>query len=115
MSSTLTKWWYTSLLVILSLTASGQVVQSARFEIPFSKNDVRFEVIPAHQHGLFLLRRLGGFPDDQLEIAKLDTAFQQAWHGYLAVNKRYIMVGKRSEGERLYLFFRYIYFSNYYF
>lgn len=111
MSSTLTKWWCISLFSFVSLTSSGQVVQSARYEIPFSKNDIRFEVIPAHQNGLFLVRRLGGFPDDQLEIVKLDTAFQQSWHGYLEVNRKYIMVGKRSEGERLYLLFRYIDFS----
>jgi hypothetical protein len=112
MSSILTKWWFIShLLLLTSLASSGQVVQSARFEIPFSRNDTKFEIIPADQYGLFLLRRLGGFPDDQLEIAKLDTSFHESWHGYLAIDKKFLLVGKRTEKQKLYLLLRYMDFS----
>ncbi|HEY9045698.1 MAG TPA: hypothetical protein VIN08_07365 [Ohtaekwangia sp.] len=116
MSSISTRYRYINLLFLLLLfigyTASAQIVQSARFELPVGRNEVKFGIIPAHQDGLFLIRRLGSSDvSDQLELARLDTAFQQIWHGYLEINKKYILVGARAQNEKLFLLSRYMDYS----
>jgi hypothetical protein len=74
----------------------------------------QFEIVPAFQNGLFLYRRLTGIPNepnDQLEIQKLDTAFNSTWHGFLAVQKKYLLVGRKADADYLYLLFHYVDFT----
>jgi hypothetical protein len=103
------KWRFISLVIsILACAHPGlcQVNQTARLEIPVFRDDQNFEIIPAQEGGLFLCRRFAGEREDPLEIIKLDTAFQEKWKGYLAVDKRFVLTGKRVANERLYLLLR---------
>jgi hypothetical protein len=110
--STSTKWWSTSLLLIFSLaTAYAQVKQTLRYEIPLQSFDKNFEIISADTSGLYVYRKLYSVKDDQLHIIKLDTAFREKWAGYLAVNKNYLLMGKSSFQDKLYLLFRYYDFT----
>lgn len=119
MSSTLTELLCINslvcfLFVTLLTTATGiaQVVQTARFEIPINRDIEKFEVIPASTNGLFLYRRFTDGRNDNLELIKLDTAFQQSWHGNLPVDKRFIVMGKRTANNQLYFLLRYQDFTN---
>jgi hypothetical protein len=94
-------------LAFFPLKNIAQVVQSARVEIPLRRDEQKFEIISGNEHGLFLYRRLPGSPDDQLELARIDTAFTEKWRGYMAIDKRYILMGKRTEKDRLFLLLRY--------
>src|ERR1044072_10005787 len=82
---TLTKWWPGSgrtLLFICCLcqyVSAQQVLQTDRYEIPSPREEKSFEVIPAHEDGIFLYRRLGGSNTDHIEIVRLDTAFKEVW------------------------------------
>ncbi|WP_333820949.1 hypothetical protein [Ohtaekwangia sp.] len=111
-SSTLTKWKYTDFLLIFFIsgyyTATAQIEQSARFEIPVARNEIKYSIIPARQDGLFLIRRLGSQTSDQFELARLDTAFKEIWHGFLEIDKKYILVGARAQDEKLFLLTRYL-------
>jgi len=107
MSFILTKWWCISIVMLSLLTnavpVKAQLLQSARLEIPLLRDDGEYEIVPAHESGVFLYRRFTADNLDQLEIFKLDTAFQQQWHGYLSIDKRSLIMGKRVENGKLYL------------
>src|SRR6218665_553791 len=109
MCSTLTKWKSLSIVLLFFAQASvAQITQSARYEFALGHEDANFEIITAHQNGLFLLRRLLTDTDqDQLEITKLDTAFVQSWQGYLPFDKRYLLVGKYTDSTQIHFLFRY--------
>ena len=57
---------------------------------------ISIEVMPSQEDGIFLYRRLYAAEDDKIEIIKLDTAFKVNWKGYLSVDKRMSLVGKRA-------------------
>ncbi len=113
MFSTLTKyWWSRSAVVIVALSivipANGQqVLQTNRYEIPALREEKSFDIIPANKDGIFLYRRLTGTTDDNLEIIKLDTAFQENWKGFLPIDKKYILMGKKVEHGKLFFLLRY--------
>jgi hypothetical protein len=95
------------LFLLLHAHCFAQVVQSARVEFPLRREEPKFEIISGNEHGLFLYRRLAGIPDDQLELARIDTTFTEKWRGYLAIDRHYILMGKRTEKDHLYLLLRY--------
>ena len=112
--STLTKWWSTSILCVTASlliatvkTADAQVLQTRRFEVPVLFNERNFEIISGGEGGLYLHRRILIEKDEQLQLIRLDTAFQEKWSGFLPIEKNYIMMGKRSFNKNLYLLFRY--------
>ena len=84
-----------------------QLQQSNRFELPLSRDEHFFEIIPAQDHGVYLYRRLGFRTTDQLELIKLDTVFHEDWKGFLPVDRKWLLMGKRADEENLYLLFRY--------
>jgi hypothetical protein len=95
------------LFVIFSTAAYTQVIQSDRFEITLDRNEKHFEITPAEDRGLFLHRRFRSEGnEDQVQIIKLDTAFQVNWQGYLPINRKFAIMGKRAEKDHLYLLLR---------
>ena len=108
------RWWpgrQIGPVILLSLLPSvavkGQVLQTARYELPvYSFND-GFEIIPAGKNGLFLYQVFMGLGYDQMQLIKLDTAFKEQWGGFLNFEKDYRLMGKRSFNGTLYLLFRY--------
>ena len=114
---TLTKWWPgrgRTLLFICFLTqyvSAQQVLQTDRFEIPSPREEKSFEIIPAHEDGIFLYRRLAGTSSDHVEIIRLDTAFKEVWKGYLPVDRKYVLMAKRVEHAKLYFLLRYYDYS----
>lgn len=110
--STSTKWWSTNaLLVAFALTAhhsdAQQVSQTNRYELHSPRDEASFEVIPAHEEGIFLYRRIGTDTQDHIQMIKLDTAFQEQWKGYLPIDNRYVLAGKKVDGNNLYFLLRY--------
>ncbi len=89
------------------MTAPGQILQTARYEVPvFGFND-DYEIIPAGTNGLFLYQNYQSPQSVLVRLVKLDTAFNEQWGGFLTVEKNYVMMGKESFKEKLYLLFRY--------
>jgi hypothetical protein len=95
------------LLTVAFTAAKGQVLQTGRYEIPVFNLEKNFEIIPAGRQGLYLHRRLTAGKDDQLQLIKLDTAFAEKWSGFLTIEKNYMLMGKRSFGDKLFLLLRY--------
>lgn len=93
-------------LLSLPLSSFCQITHQKRIEIPLGRDDARFEVIPAREDGMFLLRRFAGDTGDHLQIFKLDTAFAVHWHGFLNIDPKFEVVGKRKENDFLYLLMR---------
>lgn len=82
-------------------------MQTERYELPLTSNSDKFEIVPASAHGLYLYRELTGIRDDQIQLIRLDTAFDQKWGGFLNIEKNYILMGKKAYGDKLYLLLRY--------
>lgn len=104
------KWWLVSsfhFIFLIAVPLQAQIKQSLRYEIPLANWEGNFEIIPADTSGLYVYRTFAGFPDDQLQLIKLDTAFHEKWSGYLAIEKNYALMGQRSFGNKLFLLFRY--------
>ncbi|HEY8936758.1 MAG TPA: hypothetical protein VIM65_16125 [Cyclobacteriaceae bacterium] len=112
---TLTKSWLTKCLaIILFIFSSGinaQVLQTDRYEITMLENDVGYEVTPAENKGVFIYRRLTGIESDVLDVNFLDTAFQVKWHGFLPVDRDYIITSHRYFNGSLYFVLHYKDFS----
>lgn len=112
MCSILTRWSFSSLSVVIILFAThfsyGQGPHLNSFELPLEREALNYEVSAARNNGLFVHRRLYGGKEDQLELIKLDTAFAKQWHGYLALDKRWMLMGKRTSAEHFFLLFRHI-------
>jgi hypothetical protein len=118
MYSISTKWFWINFrvagcifLFLGSFWVEAQVLQPRRFEIPLSPREKHFEIISAGADGLFL-QRLAETPQDvQLQLVRLDTAFNALWQGFLPIEKNYVVMGKKVYGEKLYVLLRYINYS----
>lgn len=108
-------WWISGFILTLvfsTLTGNAQqVLQTNRFEISTSRDEVSFDVIPAQEDGLFLFRRIGTDKQDHIQLLKLDTAFREQWKGFLPIEDRYVLVGKKVDAKKLYFLLRYRDFS----
>lgn len=83
---------FNALLVFvwISLPSSAQLRQEGRFEIPLVEEDnTGYKVACTGETGLLLYKSYYGENVDQLEIIRLDTAFQKKWEGFLTVEKGY--------------------------
>src|SRR5688572_17510557 len=103
------KWWSIKIFFafVIALPLQAQVQQNLRYEIPLPGNEREFEIIPADTSGLYIFRSLYSAKNDHLHLIRLDTAFHEKWSGYLSIEKNYLLVGKRSFEDKLYLLFRY--------
>ncbi|MEJ1241313.1 hypothetical protein WBG78_24400 [Chryseolinea sp. T2] len=106
-----TKWWSGSLIVLALISHflcnAQQVLQTNRFELFSSRDETAFDVLPAHENGLFLYRRVGTDRQDHIQLIKLDTAFKEQWKGFLPIDNRFVLVGKKVEEGKLYFLLRY--------
>ena len=109
------KWWlnktpFVAILIMISSLAGNimaQVLQTERFETPLLFNNDKFEIIAAGDQGLYLHRKFLGGKEDQIQLVRLDTSFREKWSGFLNVEKNYILMGKKSFEDKLFLLFRY--------
>ncbi|HEX8041517.1 MAG TPA: hypothetical protein VF490_20355, partial [Chryseosolibacter sp.] len=114
-----TRSWSTKILVIViaflacsfPLRTSAQISQTDRFEVPIEARSEFFDVVPTTDHGLVLYRQFSGLKEDQVQLIKLDTAFDEDWSGFLPVRKNYRLMAAESFGQKLYLLLRYKDFS----
>ena len=89
-----TKSWLTNALIIAFALApfaciAQLVLQTNRFELSAARDESPFEVIPAHENGIFLYRRVGTDSQDHIQLFKLDTAFQEKWKGFLPIDDKF--------------------------
>jgi hypothetical protein len=101
------------LIFMLHLHTIAQVLQFNRVEFPMVRDEGSYEIIPAQEHGMFLYRRYAGPEEDQLEITKLDTTLKELWRGFLPIERKFVMLGKRAEKQNLCFLFRYEDFSRF--
>ena len=92
---------------LLFTPATAQIVQSDRFELPIQHRGDFFDIAPATDDGLFLHRQLLGTTEDQLQLVKLDTGFQEMWGGFIAVEKNYRLMGTKAFDHKFYMLLRY--------
>ena len=95
-----------ALLILISSSIDAQVIQTRRFELPIIDNE-KFEIIPADEHGLYLYQQLLDISEDRIQIARLDTALNRQWSGYLPVPKNYVLAGTRAHQGKLHMIFRF--------
>jgi len=94
-------------LSFLATSVYGQIVQTARYEVPVRNESGTYEIIPSESGDLFVSRRVAIGNEDQLEIFKLDTAFSKQWHGYLPLARGAMLISKRAAFKNLYILQRY--------
>jgi hypothetical protein len=94
------------LFIFIPVVHQAQVLQPDRFEISIDNNDQGYEVIPAKENGLFLIRNLITNSSSVIELMKLDTSFTKKWQGYIEIEGRRDLVAKRSDKDNLYLLVR---------
>jgi len=111
----LTKSWLIKILAACSLFlvcgcyqhANAQVLQTDRFEVAVSGRGEFFDIVPSQNNGLFMYRQLAGTKEDQVQLIKLDTTFQQNWAGFVSVQRNYRVMGTEAFDEKLFLLMRY--------
>lgn len=95
------------LILALSIPAAGQVMQTGRFEVPINSRNEYFDIVPSAESGLFLHRHLAGTKEDQIHLIRLDTAFQEKWSGFVAVQRNYRIMGTKAFRDQLFMLLRY--------
>src|SRR5688572_10214912 len=95
------------LLVLCFLRTSAQVMQTDRFEVPVEGRGEFFDIIPSSEDGLYLHRHLAGAREDQMHLIRLDTAFEQKWAGFIAIEKNYRVMGTKAFESKLFMLLRY--------
>lgn len=97
------KWVFAAVIFIAgAATAEGQVLQTARYELPVVHRDRDIETVPTGTGGLLLFRHHAGLHDDLLYLTKIDTAFNDEWSGYIQLQKGFRMAGSKSLDEKMY-------------
>jgi hypothetical protein len=108
MYATLTKFWSartTNVFLLSMLTTLCLGQQITRYELPIDNNEY-YDVMPSQEDGIYLYRHLHSTAVDQVELIKLDTAFQVKWKGYVSIGKQLQLVAQRAVGGFFYLLFR---------
>jgi hypothetical protein len=82
-------------------------VQLARQELALGRFDNGFEMVPAGSKGLFLERSLISSKSNQIEILRLDTSLTTKWHGFIPIDKNYLVFGHQYFDDKLFLLLRY--------
>lgn len=104
-SFTLISCWFIS-LYCNSPWLQAQVQQYDRFELPLYGATTPFDVTSLESNGLLLHRRLTTPVQDQFEIAKLDTVYQQVWHGFIPLERNFIISHTRIHNSTFCLLLR---------
>lgn len=94
-----------------TIHATAQLRQSALYEYKLTEDELAFEVAPVEDKGVFLYRRFTSQANDALELYFLDTACHQKWHGFLPLEKNYIITRHRVFNNSLFFIQRYRDFS----
>jgi hypothetical protein len=93
-------------MVLAGHLGLAQIVQHQRYELPLQENEAAYTITPVDEQGLFLHRLLLGNESDHIELIKLDTALSEAWRGTLPIERKQMLVGRRSHAGRIYFLFR---------
>lgn len=96
-----------TLVLASCLSGTAQVVQTGRFEVPINNRNEYFDIVPSSESGLFLYRHLAGIKEDQMHLIRLDTAFQQRWAGFIAIESNYRIMGTKVFEDKLFMLLRY--------
>lgn len=115
MFSISTRWlpqsslWFLTLFVVtvFCVTAHAQIEQTERYENYLNELDEGYEVVPAGNFGVYTYRHRIVNAEYVLEIALLDTALHQKWHGYIPIERKRVVVQQQFHDSTLYLVLRY--------
>ncbi|MGK7396144.1 MAG: hypothetical protein ACNS62_16320 [Candidatus Cyclobacteriaceae bacterium M3_2C_046] len=94
--------------VLLIVPVWGQIVQPQRYEIELEPYDNYFQVIPASEEGLILVRETkerNRNGDHQWQMVKLDTALNEEWVDTFYVDYKFYFTGYDYHNEKIYLLF----------
>src|ERR1041385_5099839 len=73
----------------IGASADAQVTQTRRIEIPIGRDIESYNVVTLDTSGIILYRNFSGPGGSQLELTRLDTAFNKVWKGYMTYPKKY--------------------------
>jgi hypothetical protein len=94
------------ILVSTCLTGYAQIDQTKRYESPIGGEFQSYSVAPLDTSGVLIYRRYSGPQGDQLELVRLDTAFQEVWKGYLPIERDLLLLSVKIHRGKIYLFLR---------
>lgn len=93
--------------VFISTTGVAQLQHEGRFEIPLLDEDrVGYSVAGAAEAGVLLYKSYYGEKNDQLELIRLDTAFQKKWEGFVTVDRGYSPFATSTVNDRCFFLMR---------
>lgn len=91
----------------ISLGLSAQIVQRGQYELPLIDQEAsKFNITGLRESGLVFYRQISGRENDQLEVIRLDTAFQEIWKVYIDVNKSQSLLHVDQHADSLFLLFK---------
>jgi hypothetical protein len=99
------------LVALVPFRLVGQLYQSERLELPVTRNEESFHVLPAEQEGLVLFRTISLLSGD-LQVIHVDTSFQQKWSGTLPVEKKFQLGNQTGSATKSYFLFHHREFAD---
>src|ERR1700704_298440 len=86
----------------------GQVVQSARFELPLAATESgSYWVISVEEKGVILYRRaITNNNQMGMDIVRLDTALKAAWKGFIPIDKNMVIEQASTSQNNLFILLR---------
>jgi hypothetical protein len=88
------------------MEAQGQVIQTARYEMPLGESELEFNVLPWDKNGLIIHQRIELVKTDVLQFIKLDSALNEHWVSSINVSKQLTLAFSKGYGEKAYFLFK---------
>lgn len=94
------------LFLLCSLAGSGQVIQTARYELALNDDVPAFKVLPWESNGVILYRRIEQPKTDILQFIKLDSSLNENWVSAIPVSKQLSLIFSKGYGDKAYFLFK---------
>lgn len=83
-------------------------MQPERYEVTLENREPGFEITSANRDGLFLHRFVRTGQQNLVEIIRLDTTFNEIWHGSVSVSNDLALLGEKAVEDHIYFLFRHV-------
>ncbi len=90
--------------LLLSLVASGQEVNQQRIELPLHPGqNIPYRTTSLQENGLLVYGSILVDGHNAIEVMRLDTTFQQVWHGYIQIDFGITLTLSKYYNGKIYL------------
>jgi hypothetical protein len=93
-------------LTFASISSHAQVLQTARFEIPFPADGSEFKVLPWERNGVIVYRRMERPKTDAIQFIKLDSSLHEQWTSTVEVSKQLSLLFSKGHHDKAYFLFK---------